>query len=486
MESALKISEYAGLDATALAALIFEGRVRADEVEEAARTAVAEVNDDLNALTLPLFEPALGSEPTGVFAGVPFVIKDSAPFARGVPFGLGSRSVHGAVAAADHPMMTRFRAAGLVTIGQTTAPEYSLSFATESLRHGVTRNPWALDRGVGGSSGGAAALVAAGAVPVAHGNDGAGSLRIPASACGLVGLKPSRGRTPGVPRDTRFARPLGVEFVLTRTVRDAAGMLDALGDPWRSGPRDPSDPHRVRTHRELLHSDPGTLRVALATAAFSGAAFSGAAIDPRVAAAAAETAHTLEWIGHHVTTASPEIDTEAVLDALVLEAMAAGSAVLAAPKRPDATELEAVSRRLLSEAAGFSAAQARASAASQDSVTRGIERFFEGFDLLVTPTLGALPARHGKLDYDDPYFDTPQSSMRDWMRRITDYGPFTAPFNVSGNPAISLPLGESAEGLPIGVQLVAAVGGEALLLGVAAQLEQAMPWKDRLPSIWAG
>jgi Asp-tRNA(Asn)/Glu-tRNA(Gln) amidotransferase A subunit family amidase len=159
MESALKTAEYAALDATALAALIARGEVTAAEAETAARAAVAAVNGDLNALARPLFDPALGSEPGGVLAGVPFLIKDSAPFARNVPFALGSRSVRGAVAPADHPMMSRFRAAGLVTIGQTTAPEYSLSFATESRRYGVTRNPWALDRGVGGSSGGAAALV---------------------------------------------------------------------------------------------------------------------------------------------------------------------------------------------------------------------------------------------------------------------------------------------------------------------------------------
>ena len=468
-------AEYAVLDATDLAALIARGEVTAAAVEAAARAAVAAVDGELNALARPLFDPALGSEPGGVFAGVPFLIKDSAPFARSVPFTLGSRSVRGAVAAADHPMMTRFRAAGLVALGLTTAPEYSLSFATESRRYGVTRNPWALDRGVGGSSGGAAALVAAGAVPVAHGNDGAGSLRIPASACGLVGLKPSRGRTPGGERPPGPGLPLGVEFLLARTVRDAAGMLDAVGDVW---PAD-AGPHLAGTRR-----DPGVLRVAVATAAFSGVA-----VDPQVVAATAAVADTLEWIGHRVEERSPVVDPERVLDALVLEAVAVGRAVLAAPRRPVADELEAVSRRLLSETEGFSAARARASAASQLAVTRSITGFFdgtEGVDILVTPTFGRLPARHGTLDYDDPWFDSPESSVRDWMRRITDYGPFTAPFNVSGHPAVSLPLGESVEGLPVGVQLVGAAGAEGLLLSVAAQLEQALPWARRQPFVWAG
>jgi len=472
VESALRPAEYAELDATALAALIARGEVVADEVETVARAAIAAVDGDLNALALPLFDPALGSDPRGVFAGVPFLIKDSAPFARNVPFTLGSRSVRGAVAPADHPMMTRIRSAGLVTLGLTTAPEYSLSFAAESRRHGVTRNPWALDRGVGGSSGGAAALVAAGAVPVAHGNDGAGSLRIPASACGLVGLKPSRGRTPGTERQPGLGQPLGVEFVLARTVRDAAGMLDTVGDAW------PAD---ARAHLPETRRDPGVLRVAVTTAAFSGVG-----VDPQVAAATVAVAGTLEWIGHRVVERSPAVDHERVLDALVLEAVAVGRSVLAAPRRPVAEELEAVSRRLLSEAVAFPAARARASAASQLAVTLSITGFFEEVDILVTPTLGALPARHGTLDYDDPWFDSPGSSVRDWMRRITDYGPFTAPFNVSGHPAISLPLGESVEGLPIGVQLVAAAGAEGLLLSVAAQLEQAMPWAQRKPPIWAG
>jgi amidase len=166
--------------------------------------------------------------------------------------------------------------------------------------------------------------------------------------------------------------------------------------------------------------------------------------------AAVAAAGTLEWIGHRVVERSPAVETERVLDALVLEAVAVGRAVLAAPRRPVAEELEAVSRRLLSETAGFSAARARASAASQLAVTRSIAGFFEEVDILVTPTLGALPARHGFLDYDDPWFDSADSSVRDWMRRITDYGPFTAPFNVSGHPAISLPLGESVAGLPSG------------------------------------
>ena len=194
--TAVELYEYAAMDAVGLRDLMRTGEVTAAEVQATARAAIELVNPDLNALTFPLFDEPQEYDAEGPLAGVPFLVKDSSPFARGVPFTLGSRAVRGAVAAEDHELMSRFRSAGLATLGQTTAPELSLSFATESRRYGVTRNPWALDRGVGGSSGGAAALVSAGAVPVGHGNDGAGSLRIPAASCGVVGLKPSRGRTP--------------------------------------------------------------------------------------------------------------------------------------------------------------------------------------------------------------------------------------------------------------------------------------------------
>jgi Asp-tRNA(Asn)/Glu-tRNA(Gln) amidotransferase A subunit family amidase len=302
------------------------GELRPAEVEELARRAIDQVNPDLNALTGPLFDEPLASDPGGPLAGVPFLIKDSGPFARGTGFTLGSRGIRGAVAADDHDLMVRFRAAGLVTLGQTTVPELCLNLATESVRYGPTRNPWNLDRGVGGSSGGAAALVAAGAVPLAHANDGGGSIRVPASCCGLLGLKPSRGRTPCGPLVGEAGFGQVAEFGLCR---------------WPIG------------------------------------------------------------------------------------------------------------------------------------------RFFLDHDLLVTPTLARPPEPHGTLDYDDP-----DHTVRSWLSRIYEYGPFTAAFNISGNPAVSVPLGLSRDGLPIGIQLVAAHGREDLLIRVAAQLEQAVPWQDHQPGIF--
>lgn len=470
----MELHEYAGLDAVGLRQLIRSREVSAAEVEAVARRALQYAHADLNALTLPLFEPALDHELDGPLGGVPFVIKDSGPFARGVPFSLSSRSIRGALAAVDHDLMTRFRAAGLVTLGQTTAPEMGLSFSTEPVKHGPTRSPWALDRGVGGSSGGSAALVAAGAVPIAHGNDGAGSLRVPASCCGLVGLKPSRGRTPCGPLFGETAFGLVVEFGLTRTVRDTAHLLDAVAAPTVGDKY--TAPPQARPYADEVHADPGRLRVAVTTDAWSETA-----VDAQVAAVTVTVGQALEWIGHTVSEASPAFDPDALVEAMMLGMVATGAALLRAPRRPDPSLLEAVSRQLLAETEAFTALDVMAAIDAQHRVTRPLGLFFTRHDLLVTPTLGQLPAPHGTLDYDNP-----DHTVRSWLHRIFEYGPFTAPFNVSGHPAISLPLGHSREGLPIGVQLVAAHGREDLLLRVAAQLEQAVPWKDRQPPTFTG
>ena len=452
--------EYASFDAVGLRELLETGEVSAPEVEAAARAALLEVNPYLNALTGALFDEPLDSNPAGALAGVPFLIKDSGPVARGVGFAAGSRAIQGAVAESDSPIMALFRAAGFVTLGQTTAPELSLSFATESRLHGVTRNPWALGRGVGGSSGGAAALVAAGAVPVAHANDGAGSIRVPASACGLVGLKPGRGVTPSAPRSLAAGAGLSAEFAVTRTIRDAAAVLDVLTDG--------------SLFSTSMSNNPGPLRVALATAAWSGIP-----VDPQVMAAAESVAQTLQWIGHFVDRATPSIDADLIVEAEMLAIVNAGRAVLAASRQADPGLFEGVSRAVLREARATTDTDIAAAVATQESLTRTVDEFFADHELLVTPTLGQLPAPHGTLDYDNTDY-----TVRGWLSRMFEYGPFTALFNVTGHPAISLPLGESREGLPIGVQVVAAHGRESLLLQVAAQLEQAMPWAGRQPSVF--
>ena len=435
-------------------------------MEFAARESLARAHTELNALTRPLFEPALSHDPDGPLSGVPFVIKDSGPVARGVPFTLGSRALRGATASADQEVMARFRKAGLVALGQSTAPELGLSFATESAMYGPTRNPWDLERGVGGSSGGAAALVAAGAVPFAHGNDGGGSIRVPAAACGVVGLKPSRGRVPCGPEVGEAGFGLVCEFGLTRTVRDTALLLDLLGAP-PVGEKHTAPPPTGR-YVDRLNTSPVGRRVAVATTPWGATP-----IASSVAEAARDTGRVLEWIGHTVTEDAPMFDPEDVVEASVLAAIAMGAALNSTAVDP--ARMEAIPARVLTETRTHSALDVMGCLRAQHRVTAPIGRFFIEYDLLVTPTMAGLPLPHGTLDHDGDH------TIRSWLREIYRYGPFTAPFNVAGNPAISLPLAQSPEGLPIGVQLVAGYGREDVLVEVAAQLEQAVPWRERRP-----
>jgi amidase len=286
-----------------------------------------------------------------------------------------------------------------------------------------------------------------------------------------VGLKPSRGRTPCGPYAGEVGFGLVAEFALTRTVRDAATLLDAVCAPPVADKF--ALPAPARRYADEVTTGPGRLQVALTTTAWSGVP-----VDAEVAAVTTTVGRTLEWLGHAVTEAAPALDPDAIVEAAVLATVATGAALLLAPVRPDRSRLAAVSRRVLAETESFSALDVARAADAQHRVTRPVGLFLNRHDLLVTPTLGQLPARHGTLDYDNP-----DHTVRSWLRRLFEYGPFTAPFNISGHPAISLPLGQSRTGLPIGVQLVAGRGREDLLLRVAAQLEQAVPWAGRRPAV---
>lgn len=470
----MEIHEYARHDALGLAELIRSGAVSAKEVELVAREALAEADAAVNGLVGPLLDEPLWHADSGPFAGVPFLLKDHGPVAAGVPFTIGSRALKGAVAQRDTELMTRFRMAGLSTLGVTTVPEMAISFATESVRYGRTRNPWDLTRGVGGSSGGAAALVASGAVPMAHGGDGAGSLRVPAACCGLVGLKPSRARVSCGPDSGEPGLGMTYEFALTRTVRDAAHLLDAVQGP-AAGDKYVAPPPRG-PYADEIGRDPGTLRVAVTTAAWSGVP-----VDPEVAAAAVRTAQVLESAGHHVTEASPEVDSGAMTRSLVAGLAHIASLYLTAPRQPDPAEMEAVSRLVLDFGREYRLVEMTAAADSMNRVTRSVGRFFTEYDLLITPVLARSPAPHGTLDYDNP-----EHTVTSWVDTLFGYAPFTALFNVSGQPAVSLPLGHGADGLPIGVQLVAPDGREDLLFQVAAWLEREMPWRGRRPPVHVG
>jgi amidase len=263
---------------------------------------------------------------------------------------------------------------------------------------------------------------------------------------------------------------MSYDFALTRTVRDAAHLLDAVhgpgtGDKYTAPP--PTSPYG-----DELQVDPRPMRVAVTTRAWSGSA-----VDPEVAAAAIDVAHTLDQAGHHLSHDSPDVDWDAVMQTMRIQAAAIASSFLLAPRPPEAAKMEAVSRQVLTEVKALTALELIAGFTAQNHLTRSVAAFFTRYDLLITPTLGQLPAPHGTLHYDNP-----GHTLTSWLRRLFDYGPFTAVFNISGQPAISLPLGHSRNGLPIGVQIVAPTGREDLLIQIAAHLEQAMPWKNRRPA----
>lgn len=468
----MRVDEYAGYDGVGLRELLSTGEVDARELEEVARTAIASV-DQLNALAFPLFDEPIPFDAGGPLAGVPMLVKDDGPFAAGYPFTVGSRLLAGAgaVAARDTIVVSRLRRAGLAILGATATPEFCISFATESALRGPTRNPWNPERGVGGSSGGSAALVAARAVPWAHASDGAGSIRVPSAACGVVGFKPSRGRVPVGPGALEAGFGVTGQFAITRTVRDAAVLLDALagdapGEKYRVP--GPALPYAGETGR-----DSGPLRIAVSTDGWYGIPASGEA-----AALAHRVAATLERRDRVVEVATPIIGRDDILDAYVAVTRLALAGAI--PVGSDLGVLEAAIRTFVTEARETPLADAALGFAAFNTVCRAAGAFFEDYDVLVTPTVAREPLPHGGFGYDDP-----THTGRSWMDGIFGYGPFTSAFNLGGQPAVSLPLGESAGGLPLGVQIVAAQGREDLLLRLASELEVRMPWIDRIPGIVA-
>jgi amidase len=473
----MHISEYRKYDAVGLAHLIKSGQVSAQEVQEIARQALLAVNPTLNALVGGLFEEPLSASPTGPLAGVPFVFKDLSLHAAGIRTGLGSRLTgEGIVFPHDTDLMTRFRQAGLVALARTATPEFGFNATTEPVVHGPTRNPWDPSRSTGGSSGGSAALVAVRAIPVAHGTDGAGSIRIPAAWCGLVGLKPTRGRVPPGPDTDERLCGLGVDFALTRTVRDAAALLDAVNGPGE-GDKYFAPPPR-RPYAQEVGSPPGRLRIAM-----TAQAWSGGPVDKEYADTVSQVCRELAAQGHDVEEASPQVDWERFVDANlpIWTASIGDNALGIAHARglelgPDV--LEAVTLASVEYGRRLTAIDLLRALRLCGTLTRGVSAFFRSYDVLVTPTVAGPPPVLGTLNQNGPGIDP-----RGWLNKLFELIPFTPLFNMTGQPAISLPLGQSSAGLPIGVQLVARYGDEATLFRLAAQLEQALPWHLRHPPI---
>jgi amidase len=469
MADALSLEEYGSHDGIGLAALIRSGEVSEAEAADAARRAVEHVEPAVNGLAFPLLDEPLAHDSAGPLGGVPFLLKDLGPYAEGFPFSSGSRFFEGAVADADADIMRRFRAAGLATLGSTATPEFAFSFDTTTRRNGATNNPWNPERGVGGSSGGSAALVAAGAVPIAHATDGAGSTRVPAAFCGLVGLKPTRGRTPV---DVEGLFGLAAESAVTRTVRDSAALLDAIAGPQATAKYRIAAPGG--SYLDALAEAPGPLRIAVHTGSWSGGP-----VDPEVARAAEETAALLESMGHRVEAAGPVFDAERILRAFTMTAvLSIGTMLDSASNEPTPELIEATSYRLWEESRQWSAREVGHGFEALNETCRAAGAFFERYDVLVTPTAARTAMPHGTHD-----FDAPGHTVESWHEILFEACPFTGPFNIGGQPAISVPMAVSGEGLPIGVQLVAEYGRDDRVLRLAAQLEQARPWAGRAPRV---
>jgi len=478
--------DLARLDATAQAELVRIGEVSPEELTQAAIERAERLNPDLNAIIHPLYEQGLetsrGELPDGPFQGVPFLFKDLGAGLAGQPMHMGMKALKEVDfrLPVDTFLGARFRDAGFVTIGKTNTPELGIVPTTEPEAYGPTHNPWDLERSPGGSSGGSAAAVAAGIVPIAHANDGGGSIRIPASCCGLVGLKPTRGRTSLGPLVGDTMSGLTVEHVVSRSIRDVALALDATHGPAPGDPYVAAPP--ARPYMEEVGADAGSLRIGLLTDAIG---VSHIEVEPAVVSATREAAKLLEGLGHQIDEDVPAVDGSFDLIETFLTRWYAGQTeildqfgiLLGQPIGPD--DVEPLTWAMAEEGRRRHSGQYLAAVSQHQAIGRMIGIWFEsGHDLLLTPTMGEVPPSLGS-------FATDQEDPLRTIHRGEQTAAFTALFNATGQPAISLPLASSEDGLPIGIQLVAPMGREDLLLRVAAQVEQAHPWAERLPDVFA-
>ncbi len=478
-------------DAVALAALVRAGDVSPLELVDAAIERIEAVNPALNAVIRDRFdaarEEAAGDIPDGPFRGVPILFKDLGCEVAGEPLYEGMRFLR------DHDyrppetdrLAQRFLDAGFICLGRTNTPEIGLVPTTEPDSYGPTHNPWRAGITPGGSSGGSAAAVASGMVAVAHANDGGGSIRIPAAACGLVGLKPTRGRVPISSHMTEISNFLIAEGVVTRTVRDTATVLDVIGAPRPGAPTQPAPPEVP--WGESLYVAPGPLRIGF----LADTPIDPGALAPECVEAVERTAALLQGLGHHVEASFPSSWSDRDAGRHFSAVWAAdcayavddwsqrvGRPVTEADVEPLTWRLAAMGRTVTGPQFIANVADALVASERTGQWWRPDPGAGDGFDLLLTPTLGEPPVPHGT-------FASPPEKPLAGFVRAGSFVPFTTQANVSGQPAISLPMHWTTDGLPVGIQLMAAFGREDLLLRVAAQLEAAAPWAERVPPIHA-
>ncbi|GLU30433.1 amidase [Trinickia caryophylli] len=470
-------------DGIALAHLVRGKEVSPAELLEAALANVDAVNPALNAVAERLDASArtAAASVTGLesaLAGVPTLVKDLFMPVRGARMANGSHLFGDYRPDFDGELVARLRRAGIPIFGTSLSPEFGTSYCTSSARFGITHNPWHPDVTCGGSSGAAAALVAARAIPFAHGNDGGGSLRVPASCCGVFGLKPSRGRTPMGPMAGEGWAGMGINHAITRTVRDSAALLDLISGADIGAPY--AAPAQSETFLSATHRDPRSLRIAVIDRAPPWPT------DPACRTALAHTVSLLSSLGHHVEPIASPVDSEAFYDHVftIIGAQTRAMFDTIASQRGfpvDGNEVEARTRIIVREKGGVSGAQYAAAVDWIHALGRTFGRLMERYDLLLMPTLATPPLSPAKLAIGD---DT--LLLSDVIERSHRFSPFTAWFNATGQPAMSVPLFWDEHGLPIGSQFAGAFGSESLLFSLAAQLERAAPWAARVPPVHAG
>jgi amidase len=476
-EGKAMIGDLCAADATALAALVAKGEVPPSELLDAALTAVDARNPAVNAVVLvqeAVARKAIADGlPPGPFRGVPFLIKDLGCEAIDFPSHNGSRLFSNTTYPADSSIFSRIKATGVVTFGRTTSPEGGVGAATEAAVYGgPTRNPWGLEHTSGGSSGGAGAAVAAGIVAMAHGSDGGGSVRIPASSCGLFGFKPTRARLPDGPFAGEGWAGMAIDGFLTRSVRDTAVMLDACEGPDLGAPY--VAPPLAQGHAAAISRPPRRLRVGICDTTLTGEP-----IHAEVADAVRAAGKLLESLGHAVEPALPRADVPLMMRAWT-DIVGVGTALSIRSKlgdrRPNADEVEGVGRGAWAYAQTLHPTRYLEAVGEIHAFGRQMAAFFDpGPDVLLCATLAEPPAKVGRFSHDTEDY----VGYRTGPNGIFAYSPFCVVFNASGQPAASLPLGWSKDGLPIGVHLAAAFGQDELLIALCAEVERATPWAGK-------
>ena len=490
-------AEYERYDAIGLAELVARREVKPGELVEAAIERIELRNGPLNAVVHTLYDEARAQAdaplPDGPLAGVPFLLKDLLAAYAGTPTSSSCRFEQDYVPDHDTEMVARYKRAGLIVTGRTNTPEYGLKAVTESDLRGAARNPWNTEYTPGGSSGGTGAAIAAGMVPLAHGGDGGGSIRVPASCCGIFGMKPTRGRNPMGPDISESWNGFVLEHVLTRSVRDSAAVLDAthgvdLGAPYCAPPP-------ARPFLEEVRRDPGPLRVA-----FTAQNLFGKTTHPDCKAALEDAAALLQTLGHEVEEVPFPIERETWVPAFLKVLAASTAADIAAAGRkigrePDASGYETTTWLFNVIGRKISGLDVEEGIAVAHAGGRAMARFMETYDVVMTPTQAHPPTRIGEQDPKPieilmmklacavPIRGVLNGLMTLMADDVFDASGNTMPFNMTGQPAMSVPLCWNAAGLPIGIQFAGRFGDEATLFSLAGQLERARPWADKRPAV---